>query len=273
MEICWDSLEDLYLSREGNLKYKKVVYIVSEINCKICGNIFLYPKNKHTLTEFCSKRCSMINRHILENGKPLSILHKAALSAGQLKRFSNKENHPRWKGGVSFSQLPLYDTFNKHLIDLEKTSYIIEDGLKILQIKCIYCGVWFIPKQSQVVNRIKAIVCDPNGRTFGEARFYCSDNCKKACPTFGRHKFPKEFKLSTSREVQSELRKIVLERDRWTCQRCEEINIELHCHHITGISQNPIESADIDNCVTLCKECHRDVHKQVGCKYNELRCN
>jgi len=47
---------------------------------------------------------------------------------------------------------------------------------------------------------------------------------------------------------------------------------QLHCHHIDPVSQNPIESADIDNCITLCKECHKEVHKKDDCKYHELRC-
>jgi len=48
--------------------------------------------------------------------------------------------------------------------------------------------------------------------------------------------------------------------------------VQIHCHHITGVKQNPIESADIDNCITLCKNCHKEVHQQDGCKYYELKC-
>jgi len=38
------------------------------------------------------------------------------------------------------------------------------------------------------------------------------------------------------------------------------------------VVNNPLESADLDNCVTLCKNCHKEVHGKEGCKYNELRC-
>jgi hypothetical protein len=31
-----------------------------------------------------------------------------------------------------------------------------------------------------------------------------------------------------------------------------------------------IESADVDNCVTLCKVCHKDAHNIKGCKYSDL---
>jgi len=36
--------------------------------------------------------------------------------------------------------------------------------------------------------------------------------------------------------------------------------------------QNPIESADLDMVITLCKGCHKEVHKLPGCKYNDLKC-
>jgi 5-methylcytosine-specific restriction endonuclease McrA len=65
--------------------------------------------------------------------------------------------------------------------------------------------------------------------------------------------------------VQPELRKLVLKRDDYTCQKCNATNTELHCHHYEGIEVNPIESADIDQCITLCKKCHNEVHRKDKC--------
>ena len=67
---------------------------------------------------------------------------------------------------------------------------------------------------------------------------------------------------------------MVLARDNYQCQICEKSldEAEFHCHHITGIKQNPIESADVDNCITLCKEHHKFVHSKKGCNYYNLRC-
>jgi 5-methylcytosine-specific restriction endonuclease McrA len=76
--------------------------------------------------------------------------------------------------------------------------------------------------------------------------------------------------------VQPELRQMVFERDNYTCQRCgfhkDDFQNGIHCHHIESLNENPIESADIDNCITLCEGCHKEVHSISGCKYNELRC-
>ena len=105
---------------------------------------------------------------------------------------------------------------------------------------------------------------------------YCSDGCKIACSIFRQVLYPKGFKKTTSREVQPELRQLVLERDDYTCQYGDcglTVNdSEIHCHHIEGINQNPIESADMNICISLCKKHHKYVHTQEGCRYFELQC-
>ncbi len=77
-------------------------------------------------------------------------------------------------------------------------------------------------------------------------------------------------------KVQPELRQLVFERDEYTCIKCEKhqdnLNVSLYCHHIEGVQQNPIESADIDMCVTVCKSCHSEIHKQTDCGYRDLQC-
>ena len=88
----------------------------------------------------------------------------------------------------------------------------------------------------------------------GEARFYCSERCKSACPIYRKilhsEGYSKKARSATSREVQPELRQMRLECDGYICQKCHRTidEAELHCHHITGVEQNPIESADLDNC-------------------------
>jgi len=38
------------------------------------------------------------------------------------------------------------------------------------------------------------------------------------------------------------------------------------------IKWDPLESADVDKCITFCKYCHKKVHKIPGCEYKDLRC-
>jgi 5-methylcytosine-specific restriction endonuclease McrA len=108
----------------------------------------------------------------------------------------------------------------------------------------------------------------------GEMNFYCSSGCKKACPTFGVDWKEKEYKPATSREANALLRKLVLNRDNHQCTKCgaKGKKIELHCHHVMPATQNPMLANDPDNCVTLCKGCHKEIHQTKGCGYHELRC-
>ena len=32
------------------------------------------------------------------------------------------------------------------------------------------------------------------------------------------------------------------------------------------------ESADIDKCITVCKECHKEIHQKENCGYNDMKC-
>lgn len=157
--------------------------------------------------------------------------------------------------------------YKKNLLVYEEVGESLSGDLLV---KCTYCGKFFIPTILSVRSRLQAI----NGEVRGEGRFYCSDHCKKACPIFYQVLYPKDFKETTSREVQAQLRQLVLKRDDYKCQICgkDQNEVELHCHHIEGVKQNPIESADVDNCITLCKEHHKFVHSQKGCTTYDLKC-
>jgi hypothetical protein len=57
-------------------------------------------------------------------------------------------------------------------------------------------------------------------------------------------------------------RKSVFERDGYKCQVCEEVGGELHAHHIREFSKHKELRFNINNGVTLCKECHKLKHKK-----------
>ena len=181
---------------------------------------------------------------------------------------SIREQKRRWR-----NKLALYDTWCEKLKNYDEYQRDSKN-FDLLQMRCKYCGKWINPTNAQVSNRLQAI----NTKKCGETNIYCSDACKRDCPTYGQILYPKDFKQNTSREVQPELRKMVLERDNWTCQKCgktkEEFpELELHCHHKYPLNEDPIGSADVDNCITLCKECHKWIHMNIpGCGYAEMKC-
>lgn len=61
-----------------------------------------------------------------------------------------------------------------------------------------------------------------------------------------------------------EWRNIVLKRDLFTCQRCGDNKPPLHVHHIIPFSENHELRVDPNNGITLCKNCHRYMHKKGG---------
>lgn len=157
--------------------------------------------------------------------------------------------------------------------ELSKYEVIRNTQNGLAEIQCAYCGRWIVPTIGQVDMRLGAI----NGTASGENRIYCNDNndsCKLACPTFHRLLKPKDFKKATSREVNPLVRQMCFQRDNYECQKCG-ITIkesQLHCHHIEGAAQNPLISNDITNVITVCKQCHKTIHKKTGCTYQELKC-
>jgi len=49
---------------------------------------------------------------------------------------------------------------------------------------------------------------------------------------------------------------LVLARDNYTCQFCDQYNGYLHVDHIKGWADYPDLRFDLDNCRTLCRACH-----------------
>jgi len=256
MKICWDNLEKLkYSGRTGHWRHCNTVYRYND-SCKNCKEPFLYVKRK-SKKEFCSIDCA--NKY---NKKPHTEETKKKISLKNKGRYIGSKS-PLWKGGSK--DFAPFDTFSSQIEWIENTRRN-RDDTDVLEVKCTYCGKWYIPIYKSVQNRISFL----KGFIKRENRFYCSDGCKKACPIFNQKKYTKGYAPATSREVQPELRQMVLKRDDYTCIKCNNIK-ELHCHHVDPVANNPIESADMDNCITLCKKCHKGVHKQDGCKYGQLR--
>lgn len=53
----------------------------------------------------------------------------------------------------------------------------------------------------------------------------------------------------------------VFERDNWECSRCSFTESQLNVHHIEYIrGKNPWDY-DMNKLITLCNECHEDIHK------------
>ena len=72
-------------------------------------------------------------------------------------------------------------------------------------------------------------------------------------------------KIRHSREYD-EWRFAVYKRDNYTCQHCKKKcrGREIVAHHLKNFKDFPKERFDISNGITLCRKCHKIVHKEIG---------
>jgi len=196
------------------------------------------------------------------NSKIYRDAHKAE------EKIQNKKTYKKHKKRILKRRVApaKYNRYSKKLGFAEKTQ---EDENGYLVCLCTYCGKKFVPRNAQVGHRIASL----NGGNEGEARLYCSEKCKKACPTFWRRSTQKLKKKGTSREVPAEFRQMALKDRNYTCEKCGSTENGLHVHHIDGATEQPLFSADLKNIIVVCKSCHKKIHKKTGCGYHDYRCN
>ena len=77
-------------------------------------------------------------------------------------------------------------------------------------------------------------------------------------------KFPWEKTKKQQRHTPEYIRwrTEVFERDKYTCAICGQVGGELNAHHIRPFKDYPELRLSLNNGVTLCKECHKRVHKE-----------
>lgn len=85
---------------------------------------------------------------------------------------------------------------------------------------------------------------------------------------------PKLFKIINWEQLQPEAgrrtkeykqwRSDVFSRDNFTCQICGKRGGKLNAHHILRYSRDVIHRTAIENGITLCEQCHRELHHREG---------
>jgi hypothetical protein len=210
--------------------------------------------------------------YLCDNGHTSSILWSDFRNGHRCQRCaSSKEKNKSWKGGVIDKQVTLHETYTARLSKYHNISKLETEGLELLGVECTHCKKIFNPSPVAIMHRVNAI----NNSLGADNNFYCSEECKHACPIYRQVLWPKDHKpyKEDDRPEQKAWAILVKKRDNYTCQKCGNKEDIMYAHHIDPIINNPIESMDLDNGITLCKFCHKEVHKISGCKYSELRCS
>jgi len=222
-----------------------------------------YPFSRENRS--CSDRIENIKRRlrVLDEKTGLTKHQIGIVNGGRLMRnmVKDSEYNKIYRGlPASYNK---YEQKLKYIEDID-----ITDG-GYLKVRCYHCKEWMIPTTMESSNRYKSI-CRVDE---GEHNFYCSDECRSNCSVYNRTIWPKGYniKYDNYRADQPELRQMVLERDGNRCIICGSTE-NLICHHLEGILYNPIESADMDLCVTLCFTHHENSHSEIGCRKIDMRC-
>lgn len=78
----------------------------------------------------------------------------------------------------------LYET-NYTYLTVDEDPILSDDGVS-MEVRCKYCGRYFIPKRFEVKCRIQSL----KGKYSGDRHLYCSISCKQQCSIYNRKKIP-----------------------------------------------------------------------------------
>jgi hypothetical protein len=238
--------------------------------CNKCNNTKRYTNNSECVF-CCSDRVNSGNRkeYLKEyNSKPTTIIKNKI----RYENYLNKNRDIIRSNKIVYSNGFASYSHYKDMLTIEESPVSSADGYLI--VKCANCSKYFKPKQMHVNKRVQCL----KGNYRGESRLYCSENCKSNCSIYNKQGSYKDTK--NYRPLQKEWKALAIE-----IKRKNSIDGKLYCekcgapesggliaHHIDPVINNPIESADIDNCLLLCNTCDKKVHKQPGCTLRELQC-
>lgn len=74
------------------------------------------------------------------------------------------------------------------------------------------------------------------------------------------------FKVQDIRNRQTKeyknWREKVFKRDNYTCKKCGKRGVEIQAHHVKPWALYPALRYEVNNGITLCNECHKEIHKK-----------
>jgi hypothetical protein len=129
-------------------------------------------------------------------------------------------------------------------------------------------GGWFTPTSEQIHARKNML--EREGKDY--SYFYCSIECKQACPLYRMHgadPFKKQHLSYTFSELQV-WKDRVKDLDNSKCQICGT-NKDIHVHHIIPVKLEPFFSLDPENGICLCEKCHFKYGHKDECEINNIK--
>lgn len=245
-----------YYRRSGRLNLQKVSLKYKIVDsCCWCGDSFLgYVNNKNL---YCSKSCGVSAK---QTGKPGSCLgkkytkeHREKISKANTGKVRTVEMRKRYseskkgsKGPWFGIKGPLHPRFGK----VNKSSIeSMQEGLrKSLKAKGLPYN-----KEGHPLKGVKRPDKSGSNSHFWKGGIATvNDSIRKSFTYIN-------------------WRKLIFERDNYTCNDCTIVGSKLVAHHIVPLNYILDKGLYIllyntDNGITLCETCHKDLHKLIGYK-------
>lgn len=104
-----------------------------------------------------------------------------------------------------------------------------------------------------------------NSISVGRGCYFCGIDKKKGDknPAWKGGLTPENEKIRKSTKYKL-WREAVFQRDKYTCQICDESDAYLEAHHILSFATYPQFRLQVDNGLTLCKTCHKNIHRKIS---------
>ncbi len=207
------------------------VYSIMDFTCQTCGKVFHSDKAcKSRLPKFCSKECANKSKIIWSICKNCGAQYNTGQDGGKRnKYFCSMKCAADYKRGKPLSE--------EHKAALSA----VKVGKPILHLHT-----------PEVVAKISASL---TGKPQPWMRGKLHPNYKNGGVNYY------ERIQAMGRVEYKNWRREVFARDNYTCQRCNRKGLRIQAHHIKSWSDNPDIRYDVANGITLCIDCHRDIHR------------
>lgn len=97
--------------------------------------------------------------------------------------------------------------------------------------------------------------------TVAYAQRHSAKYCSKRCMKKNKRAKVQDMDALRNSERYKQWRLAIYKRDGFSCQSCKQVGKNLNAHHIVPVVINLDKIFDLNNGITLCKECHKLVHK------------
>lgn len=201
-----------------------------EYTCLYCGK---RNKKEGTKHKYCNKTCY----YKAEKGRILTDEHKKNIIRKAKPNITSfYKGQPAWNKGLGWKN------------DIRA---------------CLSCGSNFNPAKNN--SKFCSKSCASSYIQYGKEKSLSSRIkmalAKTKSNVFNGFKKRRNKSETTSKEY-NHWRMAVFERDDFRCQICGNIGIYLQAHHIKSWCDYPDLRIKIDNGITLCKNCHSEIHRR-----------